>query len=103
MPRKSDGLTIKNKNLDRRVKLTDEDREAIKELKGQMTQTSVAKMYNVDRRTISFIWFPEKLEQNKQRRAERGGSAQYYDREKHNAAMREHRNYKKELHSKGLI
>jgi hypothetical protein len=103
MPRKSDSLTIKNKSLDRRVKLTEADREAIKELKEKMTQVEVGKMYGVDRRTISFIWFPEKLVENKKRRQERGGSKQYYDREKHNFAMREHREYKKKLFSEGLI
>lgn len=104
MPRKSDLLTINNKSLDRRVKLSDSQREEIKELKGGMlSQRTVAKMYNVDRRTIQFIWFPERLEQNKLKRAERGGSKIYYDRQKHNKAMREHRTYKKELHIKGLI
>jgi IS30 family transposase len=104
MPRKSDLLTIKNKKLDRRVKLTDDQREEIKDLKdGILSQRSVATMYNVSRRTIQFIWFPEQLEENKRRRAERGGSAQYYDRKKHAEAMKEHRNYKKELYSKGLI
>lgn len=103
MPRKSDTKAINNKSLDRRVKLSDEDREAIKELKGTMTQTAAAKIYGVNRRTVSFIWYPEKLKENLERRKERGGSAQYYDREKHNASMREHRNYKKELAEKGLI
>ena len=103
MPRKSDLLTIANKSLDRRVKLSDEQREEIKELKGRMTQSSAAKMYGVSRRTIQFIWFPEQLVENKKRWAERGGSKQYYDKKKHAADMREHRNYKKQLHKEGLI
>ena len=104
MPRKSDRLTINNKKLDKRVKLTDKQREEIKVLKGgALSQNAVALQYGVSRRTIQFIWFPEQHEENKKRRAERGGSAQYYNREEHNASMRKHREYKKELHEKGLI
>lgn len=71
--------------------------------KGKLSQRAAAELFGVSRRTIQFIWFPEQLEENKKRRAERGGSKQYYDREKHNASMREHREYKKDLYKKGLI
>lgn len=103
MPSKTDSISISNKKLDKRVKLTDLQREEIKQLKGTATQSSVAELYGVSRRTIQFIWFPEKLEENRKRRAERGGSKIYYDKEKHAASMRKHRKYKKELHQKGLI
>ena len=104
MPRKSDKLTISNKKLDRRVKLTEEQKEEILDLKDSgISQRKVASMYNISRRMVQFIWFPEKLEQNRARRKERGGSKQYYDKEKNNAAMRKHREYKKELFKEGLI
>lgn len=103
MPRKSDLKTINNKELDRRVKLTDEKRAELLTLKDKVSQREAAKIFGISRRLVQFTWFPEKLEENKKRRAERGGSAQYYDREKHNAAMREHRDYKKELFTKGLL
>lgn len=96
-------VTINNKNLDRRVKLTEEDRANLIELKQKVSQREAARMFGVSRRTVQFIWFPEKLEENKKRRAERGGSKQYYDRKKHNKVMQEHRAYKKELKQKGLI
>ena len=96
-------IPIKNKDLDRRIKLSDLQKEEILDLKNKATQISVAKAYGVSRRTIQFIWFPEQLEENKQRRAERGGSKQYYDKDKHNLSMKEHRAYKKELKEKGLI
>lgn len=96
--------TINNKKLDRRVKLTDKQRNEIKLLKGTgVSQNSVALQYGVSRRLIDFIWHPEKHEENKRRREERGGSRQYYNKEKHREAMREHRAYKKELKQKGLI
>ena len=95
--------SIKDKDLDRRVKLSDQEKEDILALKSTVTQISVARAYNVSRRTIQFIWFPEQLEENKKRRAERGGSKQYYNKDSHNTAMREHRAYKRELKEKGLI
>jgi hypothetical protein len=94
---------MKEKGLDRRIKLSEKDKEDIKASRGKVTQTSIAKAYNVSRRTIQFLWYPEQLEQNKLRRAERGGSKQYYDKDKHKLDMREHRAYKKELKEKGLI
>lgn len=103
MPRKLDTISIKDKRLDRRVKLTDNDRVEIQKLKGRMTQSAAAKMYNVSRRIIQFIWFPEQLEENKRARKLRGGSKQYYNKEKHRKAMKEHREYKKKLFMEGLI
>ena len=105
MPYKSDKISINNELLDRRVKLTQEDKRRIKELyeSGTHSQRSLAKLYNVSRRSIIFIIHPERLEENKLRRKERGGSKIYYDREYHNEKMKEHRKYKNELLKKGLI
>jgi len=90
MPKKLDSIPINNQKLDRRVKLLDFQRE-------------VASAYGVSRRTIQFIWHPEKLEENKKRRAERGGSKQYYNREESTIAKREHREYKEQLYKNNLI
>lgn len=103
MPLKVDNKRIANRKLDKRVKLTEFQRAQIKELKGTATQKAIADRYGVDRRTVSFIWFPEQLERNKALRDERGGSKQYYDREKHRKAMAKHRKYKKSLDKKGLL
>lgn len=94
---------MKIKGLDRRVKLSDSQKEEILNLKETATQVEVAKAYSVSRRMIQFIWYPEKLEENKKRRAERGGSKQYYDKDKHRVSMKEHRAYKKNLKNEGLI
>ena len=48
-------------------------------------------------RTIQFVLDPKKLEDNKARRRERGGEAQYYDRETHTEYMRRHRSHKRQL------
>ena len=72
MPRKSDSIPIENEKLDRRIKLTSEDKENIKLTAetGNYSQRQIALMFGVSRRTIQFILFPEKLEENKKRRAE---------------------------------
>jgi hypothetical protein len=103
VPRKSDLLSINNEILDQRVKLTAAEKIEILSIKEQRPQRTIATLYGVSRRTIQFIWFPEKLMENKLRRAERGGTAQYYDRESNNVSQKKHRDYKKELHLKGLI
>ena len=75
MPYKSEKIKL-SKEQDRRVKLLDEQKEEIKykyEL-GNFSQRALAREYNVSRRLISFILFPEKAEiasqQLKQRRAD---------------------------------
>lgn len=105
MPRKSDLIPIKNEYLDRRTKLTKENKKRIQELyaTGEYSQRELARMYGVSRRLIVFTIYPERREANYQVRVERGGSKQYYDREEHKAAMQKHRLYKKDLYKKGLI
>lgn len=53
-------------------------------------------MFNVSRRLIVFIVFPERLERNYQCRLDNGGSKIYYNREKHNEAIKKYRRYKYE-------
>ncbi len=89
--------SINNPKLDRRVKLLPEQREEVLALKESISQRKCAKMFNVSRRLVQFIWYPEKAEENKLRRAERGGSSQYYDKDSHSKAMKDHRNYKRQL------
>ena len=82
---------------DRRVKLTDTDREEIRHLSKTYSQRQLADMFGVSRRLISFVLDPEKLKQNLQRREERGGSMVYYEKNKNTAAIREHRRYKQSV------
>jgi len=105
MPRKSDSIPIRNESLDRRVKLTKEDKELISELRETQGKSYnwLAKEFGVSKRLIIFICKPETQLKNLEERKARGGSKQYYDREKHTVSMKEHRNYKKELFIKGLI
>ncbi len=103
MTSKADKLRINHPKLDKRVKLTDEQRKEIKENKLGLSQRKLAQDYGVSRRLIQFILDPEKLEENKKRREERGGSKIYYDKDKHKESMRIHRKRKTDLFNEGLI
>ena len=91
------------RDKDRRVKLTEEEREQIREWYGKISQRKLAKIFNVSRRLITFIGCPEKYKRNLEQREARGGSKIYYDRAKHTKAMKKHRKYKQELYLKGEV
>jgi len=91
------------KTKDKRVKLTEQDRLEILDMKGYISQRQLAKLYDVSRRTISFIWYPERLERNKTLRDERGGSKQYYDKDKHREYVKRHRKHKEKLNKEGVL
>ena len=86
------------RSLDRRVKLSLEDREEIRRLYGNISQRKLAKMYGVSRRLIIFIGCPEKYKRNLIERAMRGGSMQYYNKKKSREASQKTRMYRKKLH-----
>lgn len=105
MPYKSEKIAINNEQLDRRVKLTKEQKVEISELyeTGNYSYRILAEMYNVSKRTIQFIVKPEKLEENKRQFAERQKEGRYYDKEKCNEYAKNHRRYKHELYKQGKI
>ena len=96
MPTAIDKMKVP-RDKDRRVKLTDAQREEIKEAYGTISQRKLARMYGVSRRLVQFIGDPAKHKRNLECRAERGGSMQYYNKEKWRAVMREHREYKRRI------
>lgn len=102
MPYKSQNLKIAGTSHDRRRRLTDKQKDEINALKDSISVTSCAKIYGVSKRTIQFLWYPERLERNKQLRQERGGHHQYYDKEKHREYIKQHRHHKQELYLKGF-
>jgi transposase len=103
MPYKSTKIKIMNGAYDKRIKLTVAQKNEIISLKGTISQRKCAEMFNVSRRTIQFLWDPEKLKRNIQRRQERGGTKQYYNKEKHREQMKTHRRYKQQLYLEGKI
>lgn len=105
MPRKSDNIPINNQKLDKRVKLLPSDKEIIKREyeTGLYSINGLSKKWNVSKRTIQFILFPERLEKVKQQYKERRKDGRYYDKDKHTEYVREHRNYKNELYKQNKI
>lgn len=99
MPYKSEKFKIEGTALDRRRRLTEQQKDEIRSLKGTMSQRACANMFGVSRRTIVFLWNPEKLERNKQCRQERGGWRQYYTKEKKREEMKSYRHYKQDLYT----
>lgn len=96
MPYKTDKDKLDSPFLKRTVKLLPCQKEMIVYWSKVMgySQRQLAKMFNVSRRTIQFTVDPDKLKANIERRNERGGTKQYYNKDYHNAAMRDHRSYK---------
>lgn len=105
MPVKVDSIAINNELLDKRVKLTFNQKQEIIYIreKQQISYQKIADMFGVSKRTIIFICKPETLKACLQKREERGGWKQYYDKEKHYLSVKEHRDYKKELFKNKLI
>ena len=87
---------------DKRRKLTDKQRE---EIKNDSTHSyrELARLYGTEKTTIMFIKRPEARLQNLERRRERGGSKRYYDKEKHRDNMRRYREHKKQIYLLGEL
>ena len=85
MPFKSEKIKIEFTKNDKRIKLTDAQRENIKKewATGLISQRSLARKYRVDRKTITNILFPEKYQAQLVRYKEEKHSKQYYSKEKH--------------------
>lgn len=105
MPYKSEKIALP-KQYDRRVKLTDEQREEIKTKykSGFYSQRQLAREYNVSRRLITFVLDDSKRAKCAEQFKERRKDGRYKpSKEEWNKTMTDHRNYKKDLHKKGLI
>jgi len=95
MPYKTDKAKLDSDFLKKSVKLLPCQKEMIIYWSGMgYSQRQLAAMFHCSRRTIQFIIDPDKLKQNLLRRQERGGTKQYYDKEKHKEYMKTHRRYK---------
>jgi len=83
MPYISEKIKIEKTEFDRRIKLSDDDKELIRWLSEEekVSQRKLAVQFKVSRRLIQFILDPQKLIDNKKKRAERGGSKIYYNKE----------------------
>ena len=88
---------------DGRVKLTEAQREEIRELYGTISQRKLAKRFGVSRKLIILIGKPGAMEHHKELYARRRKDGRYYDSESWPATMRKHRRKKQELFLKGKL
>lgn len=105
MPYRFEKIPINNPKHDKRVKLSDEQRENIKKdyATGEISIRGLERKYGVSRRLIQFILFPERQEKAKKDFAERQKDGRYYDKDKHKEYTKIHRNHKKDLFANGLL
>lgn len=103
MPYKAEKIKLKGLQ-DRRKRLTDEQREVIKELygTGNYSLNSLAKEFNVSKKTILLIVNSDSAEKAKQYRKEHWKEWQRTGKE-HNEAINNTRKYKQSLMLKGEL
>jgi DNA-binding XRE family transcriptional regulator len=105
MPYKSEQIKIEFSQFDKRIKLTDEQKEKIREeyATGLISQRNLAKKYKVNRKTIFNIIHPKKYQAQLEKYKLNQHSKQYYQKEKHKEYIKKHRRYKQELYINGEI
>lgn len=105
MPRKSDSLAINNPKYDKRVKLSEKEREEIREEyeQGGISYNKLAQKYGVSKILVQFIVNPEKAKIAKEQYSERRKDGRYYDKDKHSESTKKHRDYKKKLFEQGKL
>ena len=103
MPYKSEKIKLKE-TQDRRKKLTEEQREEIRELysTGLYSLNGLAKQYDVSKKTILLIVNKDSAERAKEYRKEHWKEWQRKG-EEHAKAIRKTRKYKQELYLKGEL
>jgi transposase len=99
MPRKSDSIAIGCNFLDRRMKLLPCQKERMKWMyeNSGLSYNQLAKKYGVSKRLIILYANPEIEEHSKDLYRQRRKDGRYYKKDKHTKAIREHRNYKKDI------
>ena len=105
MPYKSEKIKIDHTKNDKRIRLTDEQKEQIKQEYNSslISQRALANKYKVDRKTIYNILHHDKYLQQLERNKEEKHSAKYYNKEKHKEYIKKHRRYKQNLYVNGII
>ncbi len=106
MPYKAEKIKIEGTMLDRRRKLTEDQKQYIRWLREEegLSQRKLAAMFGVSRRLITFVLDPDKELKNKALQKQHRQEGRYkYTKEQWAETMREHRHYKHQLHKEGKI
>jgi hypothetical protein len=105
MPYTSEKIKL-SREQDRRVKLTEIDKEDIKHRhKAGEPIHAIARAYKgvCSRRMIQFVIFPERLKALQEKHIEEKRHLKYYDKDKWRETMRDHRAYKQGLYLSGSL
>lgn len=105
MPYKSEKIKLGDK-YDRRIKLNDEQRSEILELRNKLgiSYNKLAKQFNVSKSLIINICNPDIAEKKRLALIKRQREGRYKPtKEEWNETMREHRKYKQKLYKEGKI
>lgn len=106
MPFTSQRIKISGTQYDRRIKLSDDQKQLIRWLREeeQISYQKLADMFNVSKRTIIFVCNPEKYEKALEQFKNRRKDGRYkVSKEEWSETIREHRHYKQELYLEGKI
>lgn len=106
MPFTSERIKISGTQYDRRIKLSDDQKQLIRWLREeeQISYQKLADMFNVSKRTIIFVCNPEKYEKAREQFKNRRKDGRYKaSKEEWSKTIREHRHYKQELYLEGKI
>lgn len=102
MPYKSEHIKIANTQYDKRIKLTDDDKEEIiSRFEHGESMRSLSRSFKVDRQTIKYTIFKDYKERFYKSNRER--SKPEIEKEKRNEYMRKHRQHKQKLFKEGKI
>lgn len=97
MPYKSNKMPIAGTEYDCRKKLTDTERETIRNLREEdgVSYARLAKTFGVSKQLVMFICNPDKYEVAKEQRRQRGKDGRYRQSKADQAAtMKKHRQHK---------
>ena len=98
MPYLTDKLAINDYFIDGRTKMLPCQKERCIRLHEEgMGIRPLSRMFNVDRRLIQFLLFPERKAKNMDDREKRGRKMKYNDKNYHKFQMKKHRDKKKNL------
>lgn len=105
MPYKCENIRIEGTQYDRRRRLTDDEKERIRQLREAdgTPYYKLAQAFGVSKSLVIYICRPDILERQRANYKERRKDGRYYHPEKHKVFIPEHRRYKKRLYDKGLI
>lgn len=89
---------------DRRVTITDEVKDNIRRYYNECKSIrETTRAFNISRRYVQFIIYPERLARHKELAAKRRKDGRYYDRKQHTLAVKSLRAHKAKLVKAGII